>query len=343
VARYIARRLVLVVPQMFLILFITFFLVRMLPGDPALLQLGPFATKEGIATLRADMRLDEPWPAQFVTYLARLAQGDFGQSWVTGSSVADDLAKRIPATLELIAFALLVILLVLLPLGVVTASRGGGLVARSLKKLTNGYGLLAGALPDFWLGLILIFVFFTTLGIAPGPEGRISIRKSPPSHVTGSYVLDSILTANGSALIDVLSHLVLPVLTLAFVYGAVVFKTTRVAMEASLRSDYTTYAEAIGLPRRLVLLYAFRASAPPVILMTGITFGYMLGGAVLVETVFNLNGIGQYAVQSVVSSDYAPIQGFVLFSAVFTMSIYLVVDLLYVLTDPRVRIRGRPD
>jgi peptide/nickel transport system permease protein len=199
---------------------------------------------------------------------------------------------------------------------------------------------LAGALPDFWLGLILIFIFFTQLHLLPGPEGRLGIGNEPPEHITGVYTVDSILTGNWSALADALQHLLLPVLTLAFVGGAILYKTTWTAMASALPAHYTTYLEGFGVKPWRVFLYAFRASAPPVIVMTGVLTGYLLGGAVLIETVFNLNGVGQYAVQSVVSSDYAPIQGFVLFAAVFNMSVYLIVDLVYFAIDPRVRVKA---
>jgi peptide/nickel transport system permease protein len=315
----------------------------MLPGDPARLQLGPLAPPEGVAALRKQMRLDESWPEQFVAYVDRLLHGDFGRSWVNSSSVASDLGDRIPATLELITLGLITILVVFIPLGAITASRRGGAVTRSLKRVSSGYGLLAGALPDFWLGLLLIYIFFTKLGWAPGPEGRLGIGESPPQHITGLYTLDSLLTGNFTTFVDASKHLVLPVITLAFVFGAVIYKTTWAAMSSALRSDFTVYAEGFGLPHRKILWYAFRNAAPPVIVMAGIISGYLLGGAVLIETVFNLNGVGQYAVQSVVSNDYAPIQGFVLIAAVFTMLVYLVVDLIYFAADPRVRVRGRPD
>ena len=338
---YILRRLLIAIPQMFLILIVTFVLIRLLPGDPARLQLGPLAPQAGVDALRQEMHLNDSMPAQFLVYLDHLSHGDLGNSWVNHTSVSSDLAERLPATLELISLGLLLILLVMIPLGVVTASRGGGLITRSLKRLANIYGLLAGAIPDFWLGLLLIFIFFSTLGVAPGPEGRLAIGSIPPPHVTGMYTVDSLLSLDFATFMDALAHLFLPVVTLAFVYGAVIYKTTWTAMSAALRNNYTTYAEAIGLPRWRVLWYAFKSAAPPVVVMTGVISGYLLGGAVLIETVFNLNGIGQYAVQSVVSSDYSPIQGFVLIAALFTMLVYLVVDVIYVATDPRVRVRGR--
>jgi peptide/nickel transport system permease protein len=340
VLKYAARRFLLVIPQMFLISVVTFVLIRMLPGDPARLQLGPLAPDDAVQQLRQELRLDDSIVEQYLAYLGRLSRGDLGSSYASGQAVSTDLAERIPATLELIGLGMLLVLVVLVPLGIITAARGGGPVRRLLKKVTFGYGLLAGALPDFWLGLLFIFVFFTTLGVLPGPEGRLGIAEVPPDQITGFYTVDALITGNFTAFVSAAEHLVLPVVTLAFVYGGAIYKMTRSSMETALRSNYVAYSEGFGLSHGRVLWYAFRNAAPPVVVMTGVVSGYLLGGAVLIETVFNLNGIGQYAVQSIVSADYAPIQGFVLIAAVFTMLAFLAVDLVYFASDPRVRVRG---
>jgi ABC-type dipeptide/oligopeptide/nickel transport system permease component len=338
---YIVRRLVILIPQMFLISVATFILIRLLPGDPARLELGPLAPAEGVQALRTQLRLDEPVPAQYLAYLERLFQGDLGRSWVNSSEVTSDLGERIPATLELLILGLGLVLLVLVPLGALTSARGGGLVTRLLKKVTFGYGLLAGALPDFWLGLLLVFIFSSQLGLTPGPEGRLGIGELPPPDATGMYTVDALIAGDFALFGSAVSHLLLPVITLAFVYGAPIFKMTNSTMSAALRADYTTYAEGFGLSHGTILWYALRNAAPPIIVITGVISGYLLGGAVLIETVFNLNGVGQYAVQAITTADYAPIQAFVLIAAVFTMLVYLVVDLIYFATDPRVRVGQR--
>jgi ABC-type dipeptide/oligopeptide/nickel transport system permease component len=338
--KYISRRLLILIPQLFLISIITFTLVRMLPGDPARLELGPLAPEEGVELLRHQLRLDQPLPQQYIAYLQRLIHGDFGRSWVNSSSVAQDLLVRAPATLELIIAGMLIVLVVLVPIALLSASPSHGWLARTTRRISFGYGLLAGALPDFWLGLVLIFVFFSLLGWAPGPEGRLAIVELPPERVTGLYIVDSLLAGSLDLFKSALSHLALPAVTLAFVYGAPIFKMVRASMEAELRSDHTIYAEGLGLPRRTVLLWAMRNAAPPTLVVTGVVAGYLLGGAVLIETVFNLNGIGQYAVQSITTADYAPIQGFVLVAAVFTMLVYLIVDLLQFIIDPRLSARA---
>jgi ABC-type dipeptide/oligopeptide/nickel transport system permease component len=338
--RYVGRRFLILVPQMLLISLVTFILIRMLPGDPARLELGPLASQDAVDRRRGELRLDDSVPVQYGAYLRRLSQGDFGTSWVNGSDVRDDLYQRVPATLELITIGLVVVLAFFIPFAIATSIRGGGLVVRGLKKLAYGYGMIAGALPDFWLGLLLIYVFFVKLGWAPGPTGRLNIGERPPPRITGFYTVDGVLAGDFAVAWSALSHLILPVITLAFVYGAPIFKMTQSKMAEALRSDYTYYAEALGLSKGRILVYAFRNAAPSVIVISGVISGYLLGGAVLIETVFNLNGVGQYAVQAVTTADYAPIQAFVLVAAVFTMLVYLAVDLFYFISDPRVEAGG---
>jgi peptide/nickel transport system permease protein len=340
-AWYIGRRLLLLIPQIFVISIVTFVLVRMLPGDPARLELGPLAPQDGVDLLRRQLRLDEGLPQQYLAYLTRLSHGDFGRSWVNSSEVAQDLIVRVPATLELILSGMLIVFLVMVPLALVSANPAGGIVTRITRRISFGYGLLAGALPDFWLGLVLIFVFFSILGWAPGPEGRVGILDSSPDFVTGFYTVDSLIVGDWPLFWTVVGHLALPAIALAFVYGGPIFKMARGSMETALRSGYTAYAEGLGLPRGTIIRWSIRNAAPPVVVITGVVTGFLLGGAVLIESVFNLNGLGQYAVQSITTADYAPIQGFVLISAVFTMLVYLVVDLTYFLIDPRVGKQAR--
>jgi peptide/nickel transport system permease protein len=337
---YFLRRLVFVVPQIFLISFVTFVLVRLLPGDPARLELGPLASEETVEALRHKLHLDLPILEQYGIYLQELAAGDMGRSYVNGTAVTDDLIHRIPATLEVIVLAMLFVFLVLCPLAVITAAKTRNLFVRILRNISFGYGMLAGALPDFLLGLILIFVFFTLLIVLPGPEGRIGLLDTEPDFITGSILIDTLAVGDFATFWSAVQHLVMPVFTLAFVYGAPIFKMLRSSMEGGLIADYSIYAQVLGLAPRIVFMRALRVAAGPTIVMTGVVSGFLLGGAVLVETVFNLNGLGQYAVQSIIAADYAPLQGFVSFAAIFTMLVYLAVDLVYFATDPRARVSG---
>lgn len=340
IALYLGIRFLFLIPQVLLISLITFILVRMLPGNPARMSLGPLAPEEAVEALNQKWLLDRPIMEQYWAWLQKAFYGDFGESWVNNSYVLDDLIYRIPVTLEIIILALIMVFLFLVPLAIITAAKTKNRIVRFFQNITFGYGMLAGALPDFLLGLVLIFIFFTHAGILPGPEGRLGILDFESPFVTGSVLIDSLLDGNMSNFWSGAWHLIMPVFTLAFVYGAPIFKMLRSQMEGSLQADYTTYAEAVGIKPRLVFLRAARVASAPTIVITGVVVMFLLGGAVLVETVFNLTGLGQYAVQAIVTADYAPLQGFVSFAAIFTMLVYLAVDLVQFAMDPRIKAMG---
>jgi ABC-type dipeptide/oligopeptide/nickel transport system permease component len=331
--RYAGRRLAFLPVQLVIVSVIVFFLVRLLPGDPSYLLAGPFATVERVDEVRRRLGLDQPIYVQYFRYLRSVMRGEFGTSWITSQPVLQDIGQRLPATMELILAAMLLSVLVGIPLGVWTAVRKTGVADRAV----FAYGMLAGALPDFWFALIMIFLFFFQLGWAPGPIGQLDLTVSIPPRVTGMYAVDALLAGDWEAFRSALAHLVLPVTTLTAIYMPLVMKNTRSTMEEMLGSEFVTYARAAGLSRAVQLRYALRNSMPSVVTIIGILFWFLLGGAVLVETVFAWGGLGQYAVQSVVNSDYAPLQAFVLVTAVFTSIVFLLVDLGYFLLDPRIK------
>jgi peptide/nickel transport system permease protein len=330
---YIGRRLLFVGPQLVGILLVSFFLVKLIPGDPAVLMLGPFATPDALARLRTELGLDGTLIEQFLIYLWNVLQGDLGTSWQTTLPVTIDLAQRFPATLELVTLGLLLALLIGIPLGVAGAFFKRGL----LRKAADYYGLLAGALPDFWLALVLIFVFYTMLGIAPAPLGRIDFAILPPEPVTGALLIDSLIAGNWAAFWNAAGHLVLPVVTLGLINAGPILKMTQSTMERMLEADFSRYAEMCGLPRHVVLRKALRNSLPSIVTIVSVLYGFLIGGAVLVEIVFSWGGAGQYAVQGVLNADLNPVLGFVLYSAVLSLVIYLIVDLIYFAIDPRTR------
>jgi peptide/nickel transport system permease protein len=332
-AAYIGRRLIFVGPQLVGILLVSFLLVKLIPGDPAVLMLGPFATDDGLARLREELGLDRSILAQFLIYLFKVIQGDLGTSWQTTMPVTSDLAQRFPATLELITLSLLLALCIGIPLGVAGARNKRGI----LRKIADYYGLLAGALPDFWFALVLIFIFYTMLGVAPAPLGRMDFTVIPPPTITGSLLLDSLATGNWAAFRNAAGHLILPVLTLGIVNAAPILKMTQSTTERMLESDFSRYAEMCGLPRHVVVRHALRNALPSVITIVSVLYGFLIGGAVLVEIVFSWGGAGQYAVQGVLNADLNPVLGFVLYSAILSLVIYLIVDLLYFALDPRTR------
>ena len=330
-------RLAYLAVQVIAITFITFVMVRMIPGDPARLSLGPLVSDEAVEAVRDEMRLNEPIISQYLYWAQNALKGDLGQSWVNNSSVTDEMIARIPVTLELIMLAMTVVVLVLVPLAILSAQEGKGLLQRIFRRIAFGYGMLAGALPDFVLGLLLILLFYTHLDWLPGPEGRLSFLDTEPPVVTGFILIDTLLAGDFKAFRSAITHLVMPVFVLAFVYGAPVFKMMRSQMETSLSAEYTTYGRVVGLKPLKVSLRAARAAAAPTIVIAGVIVTFLLGGAVLVESVFNFAGLGQFAVQSIVSADYASIQAFVSFAAVMTVRVYALVDFLHWALDPRVR------
>lgn len=331
--KYAGRRLALLPVQLLVVSLIVFVLVRQMPGDPTFLYTGPFATTERVAEVRRQLGLDQSTYVQYVRYVERITHGDFGLSMRTSQPVVADIRQRLPATMELILYSVLFSVAIGVPLGVYTAIKSRGLLNRGV----FAYGLTAGALPDFWFALVAIFVFFYKLDWLPGPMGRLDLMLAKPQNITGLYTVDSLLTGNWPVLVSATAQLVLPVATLVFIYMSLVLKNTRSAMEDMLRADFVTYARAAGLSQFMQWRYALRNAMPPIITVTGILTWFLLGGAVLVETVFAWGGLGQYAVQSVVNSDYAALQAVVLFSAVFTMVIFLIVDLAYFIIDPRIK------
>ena len=330
-ARYALRRILILVPQAFGILTVTFVLIRALPGDPSRLAAGGLATEDQIALVRRQLGLDHSLLTQYWIYLKNLVHGDLGSSWYTSNQITADLLSRFPATLELVTYSLVLALVIGVPAGMLLAIRPGGWPDRAV----FGYGLFAGALPEFWWGLMLIFAFFFKLHWFPAPLGRFGIGDDPPHHLTGIYSLDALLTGNWSAFAAAVTYLALPVFTLAFVICGPFMKMTRQTMAAVLESDYMRFSRGLGIRRSVMARRALRNALPPVVTLVGIVYGYLIGGAVLVETVFSWGGIGQYAVQAITNADYAAIQGVVLFASTFALVIYLLVDLFHMAIDPR--------
>lgn len=330
--RIILARLPMVFPQVFGVIFVTFMLVRLLPGDPALVMLGNMATEESIANLRAQLGLEGTLWQQFVHYIAQVMHGDLGVSLFTSNPVATDLMERAPATLELIFYAMLFTLVIAVAIAVLAVVRPRGFA----DYFSRVYGLAAGAIPDFWVGLLLIFFLFTTLGIAAAPFGRIDPLLTPPPAVTGFYTFDAMISGDWAALKSSAGRLLLPVLTLTIVNAGALMKMTKTTFAEIWRSDFIRHQRASGLPQRRIVRNALRNSLPPIITLVGFLTGFLLGAAVLVETIFSWGGLGQYAVQAVTFSDYPALQGFVLVASVFILIVYLVVDILYELADPRI-------
>jgi ABC-type dipeptide/oligopeptide/nickel transport system permease component len=242
---------------------------------------------------------------------------------------------RFPVTLQLVLVAFVLAVLIAVPVGFFVASRPGGRADR----IVTGYSLFAGAQPEFWWGLIFIFVFYFKLGWFPAPLGQISSALSPPPTVTNSIFLDSLIAGDFAVFRSALHHYILPWLTLVFVLSGPIIKMTRQGAEAVLESDFVLYARAAGLPRRRIRRETLRLSLAPVVTLVGILFGFMIGASVLVEFVFSFDGIGAYSVRRTLEVDFPAIQGAVVVMTTIALLIYLAMDILHALLDPRVRLR----
>ncbi|WP_428928963.1 ABC transporter permease [Marinibacterium sp. SX1] len=337
IRRFVAKRLLTGALQMLGLTLAVFFLVRLLPADPVSRLVGLNASPEAYKQAQRSLGLDKPVMVQLMDYLGigsetGLLQGDFDVSWVTSAPVLAEIGASLPITLELLTYSFAVTLLFAVPVGVASAANPG----KAVDKFVFFYGLFGGSQPEFWWGLLFVLIFFANLGVAPAPLGMISPLLSAPPKVTGFYTLDALIAGDFRAFLDILQHLMLPVLTMVFVLSGPVIKMVRQSMLRAQASDYVLYANAAGLGRKTVTRYAMRAAIAPTITLVGILYGVMLGGAVLVESVFSLGGIGQYAVRSVLAFDYPSIQGIVLVITAISLLIYLLLDILYAIIDPRV-------
>lgn len=331
----IARRLATVIPSLIGVVIVTFLLTRVMPGDPAAYFAGPAATPEAIEEIRRTLGLDRPLHEQFVDYVVDLAHGDLGTSLTTGRPVLDDIAARLPASAELTLLGLLVSVAVAVPLGVAAAVKQGSAVDH-LSRLVATAGV---SLPVFFTGLVLVYVFYFILGWAPAPIGRLDFIYSEPDRVTGFFLIDSLIMGDLELFRAALSQIWLPALTLGIFSLAPITRMTRASMLAVLASDFVRTARANGLsPATVIVTYAFRNALLPIVTTLGMVFSFLLGANVLVEKVFAWPGIGSYAVEALIASDFAPVQGFVLAMAILYVVLNLLIDLLYGLIDPRVRI-----
>ena len=331
--RAVLMRLAQAIPVVLGVVLVSFLLTRALPGDPAAYFAGDAATPESIAATRAKLGLDRSMPEQFLRYCGDLLRGDLGQSLSTGQPVLQELTRRLPASLELTLTALLISCGIAVPLGVLAATRPGSWVDHLCRVLVT-----AGvSLPTFFTGVVLIYVFYYLTGWAPSPLGRLDFIYIEPPAVTGFYLIDAALDGDGETWAAALRQLILPALTLALFTMAPIARMTRAAMLSALSSDFIRTARAAGLTSRKVLFaYAFRNALLPVVTTLGMVFSFTLGANVLVEKVFAWPGIGSFAVEALVASDYAAVQGFVLCMALLFVALNLVIDMAYSLIDPRI-------
>jgi len=331
------RRMLLVIPNLIGVIIVTFLLTRALPGDPAAYFAGPAATKDAIEQVRKQLGLDKPLVLQFGDYVTDLAKGNLGTSLTTGQPVLTELRNRLPASAELTLFGLILSMVIAIPLGILAAVKQGSWIDHTCRVVAT-----AGvSLPVFFTGLLLVYFFYFKLGWSPAPLGRLDVFSSAPPSITGFYLIDSLMTGQFETFRAALSQLLLPGLTLCIFSLAPIARMTRASMLAVLASEFVRTARASGLDSRTVIItYAFRNAMLPVVTTLGMVFSFLLGANVLVEKVFAWPGIGSYAIEALISSDFAPVQGFVLTMAILYVALNLIIDILYGVIDPRVRLEG---
>jgi peptide/nickel transport system permease protein len=355
---YILRRLLSSIPVLFGILFATFALARMIPGDPCRAMLGEKATDAVCNEFIHRHGLDKPIPVQFAVYVGEIFRGDFGRSFRFSKPVTDLLMERLPITVELSFAALLVSLIVGIPLGVISAVRHNSWI----DVLTMLWANIGVSMPVFWLGLMLAYFFSLTLKDTPfqlPPSGRLSpglltmpfwevwgINLTPHGllysivdFISRMNILNAILSANFEVLGDAIRHLILPAMALGTIPMALIARMARSAMLEVLGQDYIRTARAKGLRQNVVIMkHAFRNALLPLVTVIGLSLGGLLGGAVLTETVFNLSGVGRILYDAITARDYGIVQAFTVVIAIFFVVLNLLVDISYAYLDPRIRL-----
>jgi len=326
---FFLKRIAYFIPTLLGLLILVFLVSRVIPGDPAALVAGETATADQVKAIRTQLGFDRPLYIQFGVYVRQLVTGDLGKSLYSGRRVSQDLFERFPATLELTLTAMFISVLVGIPLGILSALKRNSL----LDHLVRGFTVSGLAIASFWLGIMLQLFASMWLGLTP-LGSRIGV--SAPRVITGLFVLDAALTLNGAALLSSLKHLLLPALTLSFASLATLARFTRSGVLDVIQKDFILYERAMGLPPRIVVCkYVLRNALISTVTQVGLLFGLLLAGAVVIEAVFDWPGLGLYAYQSIVLSDYQAILGVTLLSGFVYVTVNLAVDVVLTLVDPR--------
>jgi peptide/nickel transport system permease protein len=330
---YVIKRLALFVLVILGVVTVTFLLSHVIPADPVGAILGENASPELVKKTERLLGLDLPLHQQYVRYLKGILSWDFGIALRTQNRVSQDLKTYFPATLELVILSMIIAMTCGIAIGILSAVKRN----KGPDNISRIFSLIGISMPAFWLGLLVILILYYHLGIIP-PGGRLSPHIFPPPTVTGLYTVDSLLAGDFKTFLDAFYHLLGPGLVLGWIQTAYICRVTRSSMLEVLNEEYIRTARVKGLKERIVILrHAFKNAAIPVITMVGISFGYLLEGSVLTETVFGYPGLGRYSVNSFLSLDLNAVVGSVTLIAICYALSNLVVDLLYGYLDPRVK------
>ncbi|GAB6154697.1 ABC transporter permease [Desulfosporosinus burensis] len=312
---------------------VTFLVSHVVPGDPARMLIGQRADAQTLESMRHALGLDKPVWFQYLDYLWGLVHGDMGISIRTQRPVLSELLTYFPATIELTLFAMGFAVLIGVVLGLLSAAYRDTLIDHA----TRVFAILGVSTPLFWLGLVVLLLFYKYLGWLPG-SGRIDSFINPPTHITGLYVLDSVLSGDWVALKSSMLHLVLPSICLGYIQLATIARQVRASMIEVLELDYIKTAVSNGIPsKRIVYRHALRNALIPTVTVIGLTFGELLGGAIITETIFAWPGMGKYVVDSISFLDFPAIMGFTILVALIYVLINMLVDLLYPILDPQIK------
>jgi peptide/nickel transport system permease protein len=333
VPAFLIKRILLLIPSLIGVTVMVFVISHVVPADPVGIALGPEATQEQINAMREAWGLNKPLYVQYGIFLRDLVQGDLGYSLVSKRAVTEELGYYFPATFELTTASMVLSIILGIFIGIVSAVYRN----RLFDHLTRTYCLFGISMPVFWLGLLLLLLFYVKLGWLPG-GGRIA-DGIQVERLSGFLILDSLLTGNWEAMGSALLHLVLPAFCLSSSFLATISRIARSSVLQVIREDYVRTARAKGVPEFLVMSkHVLRNSVLPVITISGILYGQLLGGAVLTETIFSWPGMGRYVVRSILHLDFQPILGFTVLVAVLYALANLVVDLLYSVVNPQIRL-----
>jgi peptide/nickel transport system permease protein len=330
--RYTAKRLLLIPVSIFVVITLSFGLTVLIPGDPATLILGEFATPEQVAKIHSDLELDQPFLVRYGHYVERLAHGDLGESYFTGQPVASSIGTLLPNTLQLALFSAAVAVL----LGLVLGGLSAYFHQRWPDRLASVAITTLQAVPNFVLALVFIYFLFFVLGWAPSPVGALSLTDVVPPARTNLTLLDALLAGRWDSAVSDLTHSILPSLSLGVVLAAALAKTVRTTMAQQLSSSQVEHARACGLPERRVLHYAFLAARTPILTSTAILLGTLMGGTAIMETIFAWPGVGRWALEGMGKVDIPVIQCFILVTGIGTLLVYLILDVVVAMLDPRI-------
>jgi peptide/nickel transport system permease protein len=330
---FVLRRVLLLIPVLLGIMIISFTLSRVIPADPVRYAAGQNATEEMVESLRSEFGLDKPLTEQFFNYVKSIAQGNLGRSLTTRRPVIEDLSRYYPATLELVIVTVFLGVIIGVPAGVI-AARYENRLPDHLSRIF-AFGMVS--VPGFWLALVLQLAAAVVFKFLP-ISGRFDPNIDPPTAITHLYILDSLLTLNGEALLVSIRHIFLPALALSAPIIASITRMSRAGMVDALRKDSILNAKASGLPEVVILLrYAFRSAMIPILSMVGLSFTWSMAGSVLIENIFNWPGLGHYVVEASLLLDYNPLMGTMLAFGLTCGIINIFVDIGYGLIDPRIR------